>query len=444
MNTPIFDFVSAYLSTDPARFHMPGHKGTGALGCEARDITEIDGADVLSHANGIIAESEDNATALFGSAHTFYSTEGSTLCIKAMLTLVRLHSAEQRPLILAARNAHKAFLYAAALLDLDVEWIYPQKEEHLCSCTVTPKGLNEALDRLTTTPAAVYLTSPDYLGHTADIRALADICHTRGIPLLVDNAHGAYLNFLSPSQHPLALGADLCCDSAHKTLPVLTGGAYLHISKQADPKFLATARSAFALHASTSPSYLILQSLDLCNRSLAGDYSAKLAATVEHATKVCKQLTEKGFPILQPEPLKLVLHAPSMGYLGTEIAACLHDRRLEVEYADGEVLVFMFSPETREADWIRLENVLCSLKPKSPIAYRHPSPVRTERACTIREAILAPHETLPADRAIGRICAAPTVACPPAVPIIISGERITEESISLLTHYGIDHIEVVK
>ena len=444
MNTPILDFVTSYVASDPARFHMPGHKGCGVLGCEARDITEVTGADVLSHADGIIAESEENATALFGSAHTFYSTEGSTLCIKAMLTLIRQNHPAPRPLILAARNAHKAFLYAAALLDLDVEWIYPTDGEHLCSCTVTPNALTEALDRLPIPPAAVYLTSPDYLGNTADIRALADVCHARGIPLLVDNAHGAYLKHLSLSLQPLDLGADLCCDSAHKTLPVLTGGAYLHVSKQADKRFLDGARAALALHASTSPSYLTLQSLDLCNRTLAGDYAQRLERVIRRGEELRTRLTERGFEITQSEPLKLVLNAPAIGYLGTELAELLHGQRIEVEYADEELVVLMFTPDTREQDWVRLERTLDSIPLRRPIVYRHPSPVRPERACTVREAMLSPHESVCTTQAIGRICAAPTVACPPAVPIVMSGERITEESVALLLHYGIRRIEVLK
>ena len=132
MRTPIFDFVKAYADSNTSRFHMPGHKGKGPLGCERLDITEIDGADVLSHAEGIIAESERCAAELFGTAGTFYSAEGSTLCIKAMLAMAVGISREGKiARVLAARNAHKAFIYACAMLDIDVEWIYPDQAEHL-------------------------------------------------------------------------------------------------------------------------------------------------------------------------------------------------------------------------------------------------------------------------------------------------------------------------
>ena len=129
MSTPICDFVRRYRDSDAARLHMPGHKGKPLLGFEPWDITEIDGADELFTSHGIIAESEAQASALFG-AHTVYSTGGSTLCIQTMLHLTALHAASkgERPCILAARNAHKAFVNAAALLDIDIRWLYPETD----------------------------------------------------------------------------------------------------------------------------------------------------------------------------------------------------------------------------------------------------------------------------------------------------------------------------
>ena len=208
MNTPIQDFLRSYAGSAAVRFHMPGHKGRGPLGCENWDITEIAGADSLYEANGIIAESEANATALFGSGRTLYSTEGSSQCIRAMLYLARLTCPEKpRPVILAARNVHKAFLYAAAALDLAVSWLWPESDtDSLCACPVTPAGLKAALEGMDAPPAAVYVTSPDYLGNRLDIAALADVCHSRGVLLLVDNAHGAYLRFLPADSHPITLG----------------------------------------------------------------------------------------------------------------------------------------------------------------------------------------------------------------------------------------------
>ena len=130
MNTPIFDFVTAYADGGTARMHMPGHKGVGPLGAERLDITEIRGADSLFEASGIIAESENNAGRLFG-AHSFYSTEGSSLAIRAMVYLASLYLKKQgrTPRILAARNAHKSFASAVALADAEVEWLYTESAD---------------------------------------------------------------------------------------------------------------------------------------------------------------------------------------------------------------------------------------------------------------------------------------------------------------------------
>ena len=143
---------------------MPGHKGVGALGFESADITEIDGADSLYEAHGIIRESEENASALFG-CPTFYSAEGSSLAIRAMLYLAVLAAREEDsarpPLVFAARNCHKTFVSAAALLDIDVRWLYPEAGGNYLSCTVTPQALDAALAAAERKPAAVYITLRD-------------------------------------------------------------------------------------------------------------------------------------------------------------------------------------------------------------------------------------------------------------------------------------------
>ena len=259
--TPIVDFVRRYAQSGTSRLHMPGHKGQSLLGFEPWDITEIKGADELYGADGIIAQSEANATRLFGTVHTYYSTEGSSQCIRAMLCLAlqAAPAAGQRPVLLAARNAHKALLYAAALLDFDIQWLWPAPQDAgaLCSCPVSAAKLTGALQGLAQQgkrPFGVYITSPDYLGGVQDIAALAEVCKDFGVPLLVDNAHGAYLRFLPQGgQHPIALGAAMCCDSGHKTLPVVTGGAYLHLGKNAPIQDEAAVRNALALFGSTSP-----------------------------------------------------------------------------------------------------------------------------------------------------------------------------------------------
>ena len=444
MKTPILDFVAQYRDARESRFHMPGHKGKSFLGMEPLDITEIDGADVLYAADGIIKESEDNLSSLFGTAHSFYSAEGSTLVIKAMLTLVSQNKNGKRPLILAGRNAHKAFIYGAALLDLDVEWLYPEPFTHLCQCIVTAENLERKLSELERKPCAVYITSPDYLGQTADIRSLADVCRKHDIPLLVDNAHGAYLHFLEESRHPIALGATMCCDSAHKTLPVLTGGAYLHISEQAPKDYLSAARHALALFASTSPSYLILQSLDRANRYLAEDYPKRLALCIRKVEEVKQKMTEKGFAPEESEPLKIVLHTAKYGYSGEQFAAQLKKYHVIPEFYDGEYLVLMVTPENTALDFARFLAFFDTVKPKKALPTVTFSLQKAVSHVSLREAMLGAQEIVPVKKALGRICAAPTASCPPAIPIVISGEEITKEAIEIFRFYGVEKIAVRK
>ena len=444
MKTPIYDFAKEYAQNTRARFHMPGHKGKTFVGCESLDITEISGADVLYSPDGIIEQSENNASKLFGTEHTFYSTEGSTLAIKAMLALIKKRSASKRTTVLAARNAHKAFIYACALLDIDIEWMYPEEYGHLCSCDITPDALSQSIDSCSSLPDAVYITSPDYLGHISDIAALSDICHAKEIPFLVDNAHGAYLAFTDPCAHPIHLGADMCCDSAHKTLPVLTGGAYLHISKS----FKATkneVRSALSLFASTSPSYLILQSLDLCNAYLDDGYKQRLSEHIKKLDDIKLKLSVMGFPTEISEPLKLVFSRKNCGYDGIELASYLRANLIESEFADRDTLVLMSTPENADHELDALLRAFEAL-PQKALTYVEVLPKfkKLNKKLSVREAMLSASEAIATQNALGRICASPTVSCPPAIPIVMSGEEISEDAISLMLYYGIDAIEVIK
>ena len=445
MKTPIADFVSEYASKQISRLHMPGHKGKGLLGCERLDITEICGADVLYSPEGIISESESNATALFGTRHTYYSAEGSSLAIKAMLALIKKKApAGRRARVLAARNVHKAFVYACALLDIDADWLFPASPSHLCACKIAPEQLDEALKAAKILPDAVYITSPDYLGSVSDISGLSAVCHKHGVPLLVDNAHGAYLAFTEPSMHPIALGADMCCDSAHKTLPVLTGGAYLHISNAYEASE-DEVRSALALFSSTSPSYLILQSLDLCNAYLSDNYAQRLSECIKKLSDLSERLASLGFESEQTEPLKLVFSAETCGYSGNKLAEHLRKCGIEPEFADRDCLVLMATPENTDEDLERVYKAFAALKKRSVRGNSlPPSFPRPTRALSIREAVFASSETVEVEKAEGRICASPTVSCPPAVPVVMSGEIISREAIELMRYYGIQRVEVVK
>lgn len=468
MTTPIVDFVRWYAQSGTSRLHMPGHKGQSLLGFEPWDITEIKGADELYGADGIIAQSEANATRLFGTVHTYYSTEGSSQCIRAMLCLAlqAAPAAGQRPVLLAARNAHKALLYAAALLDFDIQWLWPAPQDAgaLCSCPVSAAKLTGALQGLAQQgkrPFGVYITSPDYLGGVQDIAALAEVCKDFCVPLLVDNAHGAYLRFLPQGgQHPIALGAAMCCDSGHKTLPVVTGGAYLHLGKNAPVQDEAAVRNALALFGSTSPSYLILQSLDKCNQILSEGYPLRLLQCCGHLTRLRRELNEvsaakhcPGPLALESEPLKVTLDAAVLGLSGTELAEKLRAAKIECEYADPRYLVLMFTPDNPPQDFERLSAAVLRIAEELAGPVTLPEETAGEfaelerglhRRCTIRQAVFAPQEQLPAEQAVGRICAMPTVSCPPAIPIVVSGEQITPAAAAWMKRYHVKEVSAIR
>ena len=436
ISTPIRDFAEDYAGRNPLRFHMPGHKGKPFLGCEDRDLTEIAGADDLYHADGIIAQSEQNASRLFGWP-TVYSTEGSSLCIRAML-LLAWQAAGCKGTVLAGRNAHKTFLNAAILLDFPIRWLWAGAD--YLSCPVTPAQVEEAILEEPEKPCAVYLTSPDYLGNVADIAGISKVCRKYGVLLLVDNAHGAYLKFLPASRHPMDLGADYCCDSAHKTLPVLTGGAYLHFRNEEDRQ---RAKDALALFGSTSPSYLIMQSLDLANPYLEG-LPQRLLAFAPHVAALKGRLLAHGFQLAGEELLKLTWVTTPWGYTGEEVAEILEKEDIFCEFRDDRHIVFMFTPENTPQELERLGDALCAIRQRQEIPETRWARICPEQAWTPRQAAFAPRETIPVGESAGRILASVSVSCPPAVPIVMCGEKLTEGMIPLLRAFGMENVEVVK
>ena len=291
-------------------------------------------------------------------------------------------------------------------------------------------------------PCAVYITSPDYLGGVQDIAALAEAAHEFGVPLLVDNAHGAYLAFLGESAHPVALGADMCCDSAHKTLGVLTGGAYLHVSRASRFDFGQDAREALAVMGSSSPSYLIMQSLDAMNLRLAGAYRAELADCVSRLDGLKSALSALGVPVAASDPLRLTIAAHEAGKTGFELAEALRLHGAEPEFADRDCLVMMFTPDVDERAYGLVADAFCGFEPGAPRPAL-PLPAPGERVLTPREALLAPRERIAAAQAEGRVMASAAVTCPPAIPVAVLGERLTRAHVQLLSQLGVEYVDVV-
>lgn len=442
MTTPIYDFIQKYASSGTLRCHMPGHKGIAPEGgtkeLYSGDITEISGADSLFEADDIIAESERNMASLYGTAATVYSAGGSTLCIQAMLTIMK----QEKRRIIAVRNVHRSFLNTAALLDLDVEWILPRYTGGILSGEIEISAVEEKL-RSCEEPACLYVTSPDYTGRLADIKGLSAVCRRYGARLIVDNAHGAHLGFFEESLHPIALGADMCCDSAHKMLPALTGAAMLHTSRQ---EYASLLKPAMSLFASTSPSYPVMVSLDLCNKYIAREIRRDIAENLVHLSRFRENFSGH-LEFADSEPFHITVKASESGYDGAELAELLRKNGVECEYADSELIVLLSSPFFRPEDYAKLSE---ALEKSLASAGRCEKNIRSfsmklpEKAMRIREAVFSTTEDIDVENSEGRICGAVRVPCPPAVPIAASGEIIDRNCINIFKSYGISTVNVVK
>lgn len=441
MKTPIVSFLKSYQEKSPVRMHMPGHKGAGILGFEGMDLTEISGADELFAADGIIKESEQNASNLFG-CPTYYSTQGSTLCIQTMCTILcqDAKSKGKKPKILAGRNAHRSFIHASALLDFDIVWLYGNSD--YLSCKISTETLEKEI--VENNPTAVYLTNPDYLGNLLDIKSLALICKKHDVLLAIDNAHGAYLRFLEPSLHPIDLGADLCCDSAHKTLPVLTGGAYLHLSDSLNQVWKNDVKHFMEYFSSTSPSYLIMASLDATNEVLDTTFKKSLSECIQRVDVLKNALIQHGYTILSGEPMKITISTKEFGYTGNEIANLLMESDIYPEFYDSDYIVLMPSPYNTKDDLKRLETCLCKIERKSVVFNSFPKLERARKVMNVRQALFAPSKMIEVSKSLGQVCSSVSVSCPPAILPVIPGEVISESSIEVMKYYGIETVRVVK
>ena len=439
MNTPINDFLDKYNKSGTLRCHMPGHKGIAPErtmeDAYAMDITEISGADSLFEAEGIIRRSEENAAMLWGSADTLFSAGGSTLCIQAMLAAMKLEGRRA----VAVRNVHRAFLNAAVLLDLDTQWLIPEYSGGILSGRIDPAKAEQMLDK----HSFLYVTSPDYTGAMADIPELSRICRKKGAKLLVDCAHGAHLPFFETNMHPVALGADICCDSAHKMLPALTGAAMLHSAK---PGYRDILRQCMSMFGSTSPSYLIMNSLDLCCRYVSdrirGDIQRSLPLIDSFRSAFAGKLL-----FTDGDPFHITIRAAESGSDGRELADMLRKNGAECEYADRELVILLMSPVNTPDDYRRLERALSGAMKntrKTAAAARNFYLPEPEQVMTMRQAAFSPCEEIPVTMSEGRVCASVKVPCPPAIPIVVSGERITPAHIEIFRNYGIDTVLVTK
>ncbi len=472
----ITEFIDGYVESDMTRLHMPGHKGKAVPGYGdglnvmfERDITEIEGADALYEASGIIGESEKRMAEVFGTAATFYSAGGSSQSIKAMCFLAirywktRVMSTKGKggsesviPIIVAGRNAHISFIHAAGLLGFDIRWLEPG--DSLCESAVTSEQLHAYLKKLEIEGelprvAAVMVTSPDYLGNMLDIRGISETAHAFGCLCMVDNAHGAYLAMLEENLHPIRLGADMTADSAHKTLSVLTGGSFLNISKQAPDELEKDAKEALLIFGSTSPSYLIMESMDMNlpyleeQKELLKDSENDFQIAARKVGALKEKLSVDGWDIYGTEPLKLTVKCPGRGEL---LSGELRSRGIECEFADRDFLVMMWSPANPEEDYIKVQNAfkeigveqVCDKENSEKKDADIPEFCLPEVKYQYRDLLFSDYEVTDVDKSLGRVSMEVAAKCPPAILPVIPGEVIDENIVRILKYYGINRIRV--
>ena len=446
MKTPLYDAVKAYLDRDAARFHMPGHKGVGE-GPFAElypwDVTEVAGCDSLYEASGPLLELEEAFARLYGARRTLLSAGGATLCIQTMLAL----ACPPGSTLVLGRNAHRAAVNALALLDLAPVWVYPEGDAgDWFSGRYGPASVEAALEAHPKA-AAVYLTSPDYFGVQSDLRGVAAVCAARGVPLLVDNAHGAHLKFLPErygAPHPADCGAAACCDSLHKTLPALTGAAALHLF---DERLVEGAKGRMALFGSTSPSYPILLSCERAARyadERAREEFDQVCRAFDQARRLC---LERGLalPLGAADPAKLAAAFGPLGMSAAGFGDHLRAHGIEPEYLSGTACVLMGTGFNRPEDFARLRAALGALAPSGASA---PAPScalpRLRQAMRPRRAVFAPAQRVPVGEAAGRVAAAAEAPCPPGAPLAMPGEELDAAACEALRLAGVESVLVVR
>lgn len=450
--TPLYSALVAHREQGKVSLHTPGHKGAADVlrGINiSLDLTELPDTDALYEADGVIAEAEELATSLFGSNKTVFSAGGCSLAIQAMLRCCCTEGDK----VIMDRGCHRTAVNASALLGLQPVW--------LMSSQASPDGLfplptaDDVEQLLAANPdaRAVYLTSPDYMGRLCDISAIAAVCDKNNIPLLVDNAHGSHL-IAFDHLHPLKQGAAMTACSAHKTLPVLTGGAFLSSSR---PELSVRMKGAMSLFGSTSPSYLIMASLDLCRAWLQGKGMEALQKTALLCEDIRKAAVEAGFALPEgmSDPMRITLLTQPTGISGITAANLLRQASFEPEYADDSCVVMLPTPFVTDEQMHRLKNAV-SLLPDGtrnvgendkvfmpPIGRVLACAAEAEQVMPLRTAALCHRMTVPIEETAGRIAAAGVCPCPPGVPVVMPGERISQQCAHLLHAMGVSNVECV-
>lgn len=440
----LFEKLSLYGQSDIYPYHVPGHKrnGWGELPAELyrRDVTEIDGFDDLHQPEGILRELQEKAASLYGAEESFYLVNGSSCGILSAVSAALPEGGH----LLMARNCHKSAYHAAYLRNLSLSYLWPDVLTQFdVFDAVTPEQVRDALEEEPDV-GAVLVVSPTYEGRIADVRRIAEAAHRRGIPLIVDEAHGAHLGFGPEVQeNSCRLGADIVVHSTHKTLPALTQTALLHVNGQLVDR--ARIKRFLHIYQSSSPSYLLMASIDNALDHLERNGKAAFAAFQARYGKLldsltaCRNLRFLPFQREKQDLGKLVVSVKNTDISGKQLYDILLNRyHLQVEMAAESYVLAMFTVNDREEGYDRLCSALLEIDGElvsRPAMNREaqPEPTATVPGREVRESLPLTFawdheaEDLPLDDAIGCRAGGFVGMYPPGTPLLVPGERITGE-----------------
>lgn len=467
----LYDRLKEYCDGPAYPFHMPGHKRripellNGDIKSEDMvgecipyhiDITEISGFDNLHHAEEILKEAQQRAARLYGSQETFYLINGSTCGILAAVSACTTRNGK----ILMARNCHKAAYHAAQLRGLRTVYLYPEKcccEELSVNGPISPRQVEEAL-AADSGIEAVLITSPTYDGAVSDVEAIARVTHRFGVPLIVDEAHGAHFGFHSCfPESSVKLGADLVIHSLHKTLPSLTQTALLHVNGAlVDQQQL---REYLGIYQTSSPSYVLMAGMDRCVRLLEEQGEKLFEAFAQRITDFRRETEDLSYvrTVKLPgvwDPSKLLITAT--GKSGLWLGEMLRTRyHLEMEMETEEYVLALTSVADSEEGFRRLEETVKELDREiaegkiagEKLGERLTGRRDKENCCdkkiydsgiqkmTITEAKEQPGRNVNLENSLGEISREYVYLYPPGIPLLVPGEEISEPVLSSLLRY---------
>jgi lysine decarboxylase len=458
LKTPYLDALLAYADRNPARLHVPGHKGG-----QGADPGLLDGIgeralrlDIPALTYGIdlgpvptpFEQAQSLAADAWGAARAWFMVNGASQAnIASGLALAhRGHD------VVIQRNAHSSTIDSLVLSGMRPTFAAPEIDDDLgIAHTLSPATLERALDA-TPNAVAAWVISPTYFGAVADIRSLADVAHARGVPLVVDEAWGAHMAFHERLPvNALALGGDLVISSTHKIVGSLTQSAMLHLGRGAgDMIGEDTVDRAVTLTESTSPNALLFASLDAARRQAVINGHELLTHTIDTLARARAEIQSiDGLDVLDDrlterpgvfayDPLRLAVDVRGVAANGYQLASLLREiGDINLELAAENVLVAVFGMGERRLDEAgRLVTALADavervgLEPAGERVRFAPAPPWGELAMTPREAYLGRQEVVPAADAVGRIAAESLATYPPGIPNVLPGERLSAETLA--------------